>query len=338
MLRFLAVAVGLVSLLCWAPSALASPVAELLDAKGRIVAAAKAATFTYPSNGATLTIAHASITQERVQLDGVSLLGGLIQASSVIVSNQNRSAEVEGLVVGGQAISAGVNEIIPLDSSSYLITSQIAVAGGAVGVVGIRVAIGDSDYGLPAGTQILVGLPATPNTVGAHSVAALKSASDPLAIFAFTGSSGGAPGTLPGQSLLPFPFATTTIGEQAAALAERYLGIPYLWGGADPNTGFDCSGLAMYVYAQLGIHLTHYTGAQYNEGTPVPPTDLQPGDLVFFDPSSGGPQHEGIYLGSNQFIQAPHTGENVETSSLTEPAYALTYVGATRPTGGRAAP
>jgi peptidoglycan endopeptidase LytF/peptidoglycan endopeptidase LytE len=75
----------------------------------------------------------------------------------------------------------------------------------------------------------------------------------------------------------------------------------------------------MYVYAQLGIRLTHYTGAQYNEGTPLTPTDLQPGDLVFFDPSSSGPQHEGIYLGNNQFIQAPHAGENVQTSSLTEP-------------------
>ena len=124
-----------------------------------------------------------------------------------------------------------------------------------------------------------------------------------------------------------------SIGEQAVAIAEQYLGVPYVWGGASPLTGFDCSGLAMYVYAQLGIRLTHYTGSQFYEGARVSPSDLQPGDLLFFEPSSRGPQHEGIYVGGGRFIQAPHTGDVVKISSLDEPSYAFGFVGAVRPWG-----
>ena len=119
-----------------------------------------------------------------------------------------------------------------------------------------------------------------------------------------------------------------TTGQRAVAIAERYLGIPYRWGGADPITGFDCSGFAMYVYAQLGIQLTHYTGAQWYEGVRVPPSMLEPGDLVFFEPSVNGPQHEGIYIGDGRFIQAPHTGDVVKISSLSE--FGNGYVGARR--------
>jgi len=133
--------------------------------------------------------------------------------------------------------------------------------------------------------------------------------------------------------LVPAPPNTQDLstGQAAAAIAEQYLGVPYRWAGASPAAGFDCSGLAMFVYRQLGIHLTHFSGAQYNEGTPVAPSDLQPGDLVFFDPGPLGPQHEGIYIGNGQFIQAPHTGAYVQISSLADPSYALRFVGAVRP-------
>jgi cell wall-associated NlpC family hydrolase len=111
-------------------------------------------------------------------------------------------------------------------------------------------------------------------------------------------------------------------------IAMRYLGVPYVWGGASPS-GFDCSGLVMYVYAQVGVSLPHYTGAQWNVGVPVSRGDLQPGDLVFFD----GLGHVGLYIGGNQFIHAPHTGTVVQISSLTG-WYADTYVGARRILGG----
>jgi len=107
-------------------------------------------------------------------------------------------------------------------------------------------------------------------------------------------------------------------------IAMRYLGVPYVWGGASPS-GFDCSGLVMYVYAQVGVSLPHYTGAQWSAGVPVSRGDLQPGDLVFFD----GLGHVGIYIGGNQFIHAPHTGTVVQISSIVG-WYASTYVGARR--------
>jgi cell wall-associated NlpC family hydrolase len=111
---------------------------------------------------------------------------------------------------------------------------------------------------------------------------------------------------------------------EAAAIAARYLGVPYRWGGASP-AGFDCSGLVMYVYAQIGVSLPHYTVAQYHMGVAVSRDELQPGDLVFFD----GLGHVGIYIGSNQFIHAPHTGDVVKVSTITG-WYAQTYVGARR--------
>ena len=111
----------------------------------------------------------------------------------------------------------------------------------------------------------------------------------------------------------------------AVGIAMRYLGVPYKWGGASPSTGFDCSGFTMFVYAQLGVALPHYTGDQWQMGVAVSRNDLQPGDLVFFD----GLGHEGMYIGNNQFIHAPHTGDVVKISSITG-WYSDTYMGARR--------
>jgi cell wall-associated NlpC family hydrolase len=108
-------------------------------------------------------------------------------------------------------------------------------------------------------------------------------------------------------------------------IAMQYLGTPYRWGGAAPG-GFDCSGFVMYVYAQVGVSLPHNAAAQYGYGSPVSRSDLQPGDLVFFN----GLGHNGIYIGGGQFIHSPHTGDVVKISSLSQSWYASTWVGARR--------
>ena len=107
-------------------------------------------------------------------------------------------------------------------------------------------------------------------------------------------------------------------------IAMQYLGIPYVYGGASPS-GFDCSGFIMYVYAQVGVSLPHNAAAQYGYGTPVDRSQLQPGDLVFFN----GLGHAGIYVGGGSFIHSPHTGDVVKISSMSG-WYSSTYVGARR--------
>jgi len=89
------------------------------------------------------------------------------------------------------------------------------------------------------------------------------------------------------------------------------LGARYVWGAAGPTT-FDCSGLVVWSFAQVGISLPHYSYSQMSGGSPVSAGDLQPGDLVFFY----GGSHVGIYIGGNQFIHAPHTGTVVQVTSL----------------------
>jgi cell wall-associated NlpC family hydrolase len=114
------------------------------------------------------------------------------------------------------------------------------------------------------------------------------------------------------------------------AIALQYLGVPYLWAGATPS-GFDCSGLVKYVFAQMGISLPHNAAAQFHssEAVSVPRNQLQPGDLVFFN----GLDHVGIYIGNGEFVDAPHTGATVRIDSLGEGWFAANYDGAKRIVG-----
>jgi cell wall-associated NlpC family hydrolase len=125
------------------------------------------------------------------------------------------------------------------------------------------------------------------------------------------------------------PTSTAVPGDRysgVVGIAMRYLGTPYVYGGASPR-GFDCSGLVMYVYAQVGVSLPHNTVAQWNysDSVSVSRSQLQPGDLVFFY----GLGHVGIYVGGGNFIHAPHTGSVVKIDSLSG-TYAAEYVGAKR--------
>ena len=113
---------------------------------------------------------------------------------------------------------------------------------------------------------------------------------------------------------------------QVVGIALQYLGIPYVWGGSSPSTGFDCSGFIMYVFAQVGVSLPHHAASQFGYGTPVSRDQLAPGDLVFFD----GLGHAGIYIGGGQFVHAPHTGDVVKISSIYDSWYAATWVGGRR--------
>ena len=100
----------------------------------------------------------------------------------------------------------------------------------------------------------------------------------------------------------------TIPGDAVVKEAVKYLGVPYLWGGASPTAGFDCSGLVMYVYAKFGVTLPHKSTYQASYGTNVDKEDLLPGDLVFFyTPIS----HVGMYVGGGLMINAPRSGDLV---------------------------
>jgi cell wall-associated NlpC family hydrolase len=112
-------------------------------------------------------------------------------------------------------------------------------------------------------------------------------------------------------------------GLHAVQIANRLTGIRYVWGGASPRSGFDCSGLVQYVYARLGVPLPHYTFSLYRRGRAVSRSSLRPGDLVFFS----GLNHVGIYAGGGKYIHAPRTGLTVRWASLSS---APSYYGARR--------
>lgn len=102
------------------------------------------------------------------------------------------------------------------------------------------------------------------------------------------------------------------LGARAVTIASRYLGIAYRYGGSKPSTGFDCSGLVQYVYAQLGKKLPRTADAQARAVKHIPRSQAKPGDLVLF-PGGG---HIGIYMGNNTMLDAPHTGTVVQIRKI----------------------
>lgn len=172
----------------------------------------------------------------------------------------------------------------------------------------------DDMRALMDGSADLLGI-GSPNTAPSAST-------DPSA----TGQGAGAPSN-------PAPGNSSQI-EAVIARAESVIGTPYVWGGGDNNgptgglrdggiadsfgdygrSGFDCSGLTKYAFAAASLDLPHYSGAQYQMGKKVSRDNLQRGDLIFY--GAGGSQHVAIYLGNDQMIEAPQSGQNVQVSPV----------------------
>ncbi len=326
---------GVIGVLCalgpLAPAAHAATtlgLAEVRDSNGTLLAQAGNGSFAYPADGSILRIGSAHADAAKVVLRNVTMFNGRVSVDRIVVPARGLAgARVEGLVADGRAYVVGPNALIHLHGGSYLVALQEAVTPGrhGSGLVALRAFVDDPSLGLAPGTQLLVGLARAAHPTGASVVLGLPQ------VQAEDASLAGVPAAAARFPSVVLPTVTGGgIGGEAVALAERFLGVPYVWGGASP-AGFDCSGLVMYVYGLLGISLPHYSGYQWDIGERVPFDELRPGDVVFFHPSSNGPQHEGMYIGQGEFIQSPHTGDVVKISSLYDPQYALSYVGAVRP-------
>ena len=154
-----------------------------------------------------------------------------------------------------------------------------------------------------------------------------------LLLFGLTaGVASASPGKVPDPQRSAKPQAVSgSLGAQAVAIAKRYLGIRYVYAAANPKKGFDCSGLTMYVYAKLGIKLTHYSGDQFHAGyrDHAEPVEARRPRLLLRQEE---PRHVGIYIGDGDFIHAPQTGDVVKISPLAG-HYTGVFSGAVRPYG-----
>lgn len=272
----------------------------------------------YPESGSVIRLAAATVRGSgcagtTITLRSVSLFRGAVTARTVEADHGVGS--VMGLTIDGAAIShprAGGS----LAVAQWGLLTMDGTAGRLRAPLVIRLL--RAHDGLPAATTILL----------AFSAAERHERVSPP----------------PEYPATPFPFrlggglARGVQNNRVVSIAMRYLGVPYVWGGATPTVGFDCSGLVKYVFAQLGVVLPHYAAAQWDspDAIAVPADRLRAGDLVFFTGSDGtwtAPGHVGIYVGDGYLIDAPHTGARVRIDSLDERWFSRHYVGAKRIVG-----
>jgi cell wall-associated NlpC family hydrolase len=116
--------------------------------------------------------------------------------------------------------------------------------------------------------------------------------------------------------------------EELVRSARSFLGVPYLWGGASAETGFDCSGLTMTVYQLNGLDLPRTSREQFGSGTSVDRSSLAKGDLIFFADTGDKISHVGIYAGDGLFIHAPGKGKKIRTDPLAKEYYSRAFIGA----------
>jgi cell wall-associated NlpC family hydrolase len=251
----------------------------------------------------------------------------------------------------GADAAAGLPAAYPPATAQAAAATQPPVAAPPAGLPAARPAAAPPAVGAPAGAQSAApatgeppatqsaaappdaasGLPATAQPATAdHSAAPPPASAQPAAPPAANAQPVTAAALAADARAIDPTAVVESSGQRAVELARQHLGEAYVWGGASPQTGFDCSGLVQYVYSQVGVHVPRVTQDQINVGQPIELRDLRTGDMVFFRDASGDVHHVGLYLDHGRFLHAPHTGDVIKISSLDEPYYAGQFTGGRR--------
>ena len=292
---------------------------------------AKAAVANYISDGA-------ASTQNPIFAGNESTLGAVATYNQV--ADGDISLAVDNLHTSENALSAQVNTLQTEQNQAQtaVTAKQNAVAQNAQAVQMQRNALAQEQGQIAqlVQQQQQAEAAAAARQAAARQAAAASAASaaSTASVHASSGSSGGSSGSSGSASLAGLsqaaPPPTAPGGAGALQAAESQIGVPYRWGAESPkgsaDPGFDCSGLTAWSWGQVGVCLPHFSGAQMSDSTPVPVSDLQPGDLLFYGP--GGSDHVAMYVGPGEMIEAPFTGATVWITGL---RLGNGFVGAGRP-------
>lgn len=232
-----------------------------------------------------------------------------------------------------------MSAVSPLGAGISAAPGTVAPAAGPPGAIAsigasidAAISAGDFEAALADAERAVYGTPAPSGSVAAAS----QGAAPPGALSGAGGYAAAGGGPQPWQPALVAGALDLTAagpagqqamagasptGQQVVADAEQYLGVPYRWGGTNPATGLDCSGLVQRVYGDLGVTLPRTSQQQAQSGAAVQSlAQAQPGDLLFYEPGPGGPGHVGIYIGNGEMIDAPHAGTVVRIQAAGTPA------------------
>jgi cell wall-associated NlpC family hydrolase len=241
---------------------------------------------------------------------GVQLLPNVSHADPATAAYQIGIAQVYG---GSalQTVAAQVHDVQAAERHLNQIDQQVKATTKAAQVEAAAAMAADRNAQVAAGlaARQQTEMVATLSTVQGNLAAliAVQQANLALAAYATLSSAGTLLFTPAGP--LPTPLPQTT---NAMRLALAQIGKPYVWGGTGPDT-FDCSGLMQWSWANAGVSMPRVAADQQSWATPVPISQVQPGDLVFF----GNPAHHvGMYIGNGLMVNAPHTGANVELDTI----------------------
>ena len=269
--------------------------------QGQVLADLRTAQTAHESSARAADVTRQAAETALVALDKdrQTVIDAAVQAQAVLADLQaKQQAEIAAAIASAkaaaeaQAVSLAVQQKAATDALAVFLSNQTANQEAAL-----------ADLARRAAEDQAPGSSATPG--GAGGLNPVLGAGGPAG-----------PGTAAPQALV------------AVRVALEQLGKPYIWAAAGPDA-FDCSGLTMFAYAHAGVLLGHYTGTQIQQGRRVLPTELVPGDLVFF----GNPiHHMGMYIGGGQMVHAPHSGDVVQISSLAG-YWATEFAGATRVVG-----